>query len=500
VFVGYVQMRKRPLLLLLALMLFSSAPALGQTPSLVQYANDMEFPPPGTMSAGQFTLVYLPNPSGAGNLITVCFGADESASIAVSDDKSNTYHPTTIRDTTNAKDTFCYYAGNVATGTKQIRLTVGGSTNWIVPAIAEWSGVLQTSDPIDTGGAKGAFATSTNVQAGSYTPTVTGDLVMQFTMDWGRCCFTPGTTWTQGSQANITWNLWLAENEFPAGAQWGVYNSTSALNATMSVSAGDFATLALFFKPCIAPNCGTPQGAGIQVVGRKTLNSNAAAPFNANPRTVQVPCPAYSNLMVVEWATGGIGEDISSISSSPANTWTALPAVNGGTPFVHNRHAANATLSPTTTLTFNFAGVSSASGQIYCVKGAAVAPYDSSSNTNTTQNAGGPLPLGSITPSTANGLIFVVASQEQNTSRGLSSPANGQWDGCFHSNEPLSVSGCSQNNAFGHYLNPNTSAATFTATQTDGTAVLGYVAEADSYKPYGNGLPNAPTGLTATVK
>jgi hypothetical protein len=491
-------MRRLPLFLVPAVFLLAAVSTIAQTPALVQYANDMEFQP-ATMSAGQYALVYLPNPSGAGNLITVCFGTDETGAVRVSDDKNNIYHSVTIRDTTNGKDAFCYYAGNVAAGTKQITLTAGGSTNWITPAIAEWSGVLQTSDPIDTSGGIGAFGPGTSAQAGSYTPTGAGDLVAQFAMNWGQCCFTAGTTWTQGSQANITWSLWLAENEFPAGAQWGVYNSTAALNPTMSVSPGSFATLALFFKPCIAPNCGTPQPSGIQVVGRKTLNSNASAPFNVNPRTVQAPCPASSNLMVVEWATGGSSEDISSISSNPANAWTALPALNGGTPFVHNRYAANATLSPATTVTFNFAGVNSASGQIYCIKGAAPAPYDTSSTTNTTQNVGGPLNLGSITPSSSNGLVLVDASQEQNTSRSLSSPSNGQWDGCWHSNEPLSVSGCSQNNAFGHYLNPTGSATQFTALQTDGTAVLGYVAEEDAYKAAPTVAPNPPTGVSVTV-
>jgi hypothetical protein len=477
--------------------LIMSIPASGQ-PSLVQYANDMEFQP---AVGAQYVLTYLPNPSGAGNLITVCFGADESGAVSVSDDQNNTYHSTTIRDAANGKDTFCYYAGNISAGTKEIRLTAGGTTNWIMPAIAEWTGVLQTSDPLDTGGSKGAFGSGTSVQAGTYTPTASSDLVIQFAMNWGTCCYTPGTSWTAGSQPNITWALWLAENEFPAGAQWGVYNSTAPFNATMSVSPGGFATLALFFKPCAAPNCGTPRPRGIQVVGRKTLNSNAAAPFAANPRTVQAPCPANNNLLIVEWATGGSSEDISSISSSPPNTWAALPAVNGGTPFVHNRYAANATLSPTTTLTFNFTGVNSASGMIYCIVGASTSPYDKSVNTNTTQNAGGSLNLGAIAPSTANGLILVVASQEQNTSRGFTSPLNGQWDGCWFSNEPLSVSGCSQNNAFGHYLNPNTDSVQFTATQTDGTAVQGYVAALDAYKAAStnNTPPNPPTSLTTDI-
>jgi hypothetical protein len=327
--------------------------------------------------------------------------------------------------------------------------------------------------------------------------------VVQFAWNAYACCSTPGITWTAGNQSNINWELWIAENEMAAGAQWGVYNSTSPLSATMSDagSAVGGATVAMFFQ---AANAGTPQPAGIQVVGRKTININAASPFSANPHTMQVPCPAYSNLLVVNYASGG--EDLTGVSSNPSNTWVQAHALVGtGTPRVHNYYAANATLSPTTTVTLTLGSVSSQSAEIYCVKGAATAPFDVAAVNSAglqTSCPGGTcnLNLVTITPTTVNGLILVTGSQEQNTSNQLVG-ASQLWDGCLYSAESLSVSGCSQNNPFGHYLNPNTSSVNFTATQlSNSLPVQDYVAEADAYKAAGTTTLQPPTGLTATVQ
>jgi hypothetical protein len=472
-----------------------------QTPSIVQYASDMQFT--FEMASGQYMLSYLPNSAGAGNLITVCYGADESGLPTVSDDKGNTYHlGGTIRDTDNNKDVTCYYAYNVIAGTRVIKVTAQGATNWSTPLIAEWTNVLATADPLDK--SHGAFGPSSTIAAGSITPSYSGDLVVQFAWNAYACCGTPGITWTAGSQANITWALWAAENELAAGAQWGVYNSTSPLNATMS-DAGSIvggASVAMFFR---AASAGTPQPKGIQVVGRKTININVSAPYNANPHTIQAPCPAYSNLMVIDYASGGA--DLTGVSSYPSNTWVQTHALVGtGTPKLHNYYAANATLSPTTTVTLTFDSVNAESAEIYCIKGAATAPFDVAavnSTGNQTSCPGGNcnLNLVTVTPTTTNGLIIVDGSQEQNTST-LFVRTNQLWDGCLYSNESLSVSGCSQNNPFGHYLNPDTSSVNFTATQlSNSTPVQGYVAEADSYKSgIQSTAPNPPTGLAASVQ
>ena len=482
-------------------LLSGRASAQSGTPSLVQYGSDMQWT--FHMTSGQDTLVYLPNPSGAGNLITVCYGKNGGASTTVTDDKGNTYHlGDTVHDNTSNLDVVCYYAYNVAAGTHAIKVTANSSTDWSTPVVGEWTGVMNNADPLDVH--TSGFATSATISAGSVTPNYSGDLAIQFAWDVRACCQTPNILWTAGTNSNIPWQLWVAENEMDAGAQWGVYNSTAAINPNIvnSGSTVGGATVAMFFR---SGNGGTPQPGGIQVVGRKTLNINSAPPFNGSPHTVQAPCPAYANLMVVTYG-GGAGYDLTGVSSNPANTWAQTHAlVTGGNPTVHNYYAANATLSPTTTITLNVSPHSQNAG-VYCIKGAAAAPFDVAATTvgNQTSCSGGNcnLDLVTVTPSTPNGLIIVTNSQNMNTSTGFVG-ANQDWDGCIYSGESLNVSGCSQNNVLGHYLNADTSPVNFTATQwSNSTPVQVYVAEADSFKSgtQTTSAPNPPTGLTASVQ
>lgn len=451
----------------------------GGTPNLVQYSSDANYQFTA-LATNDTKIVYLPNNSGSANMILVCFGADPASAPTPTDNQSNTYNLVgTLLDTTNNEQIWCYNALNAAANTRKITITAHGASNWIVDAVAEYTNVA-TSSALELSTA--AFNSTSTVAAGSVTPLYSGDLVVQFAWNAYACCITPGITWTAGSQSNISWQLWLADNEYDAGAQWGVYNSTSALNPTFT-DAGSivgFATLAMFFRSSTA---GTAQPSGSQVTARKQGFYTSNAPTNANPHTQQLPCPTNTNLVVVNYSSGG--NDLTGITSSPSFTWAPAHAFYGtGTPRLHNWYAANASATPATTVTLTFANAAnSESAEMYCVKGVATAPFDHADNAIGTQSVAGNLTTVTATPGQANGIVFMSGSQLQNTSIGFTN-ANLLWDGCITSGEAVSNDGCAENNQWGHYLNPDTSAVTFVSPQTGGaTAVLDWVAEADSFNP-----------------
>ena len=66
-----------------------------------------------------------------------------------------------------------------------------------------------------------------------------------------------------------------------------------------------------------------------------------------------------------------------------------------------------------------------------------------------------------VTPSTSNGLVVVTGSQFYNTTQSFSSSQS--YTGCFWSGENITLGGCSANNAWGSFYNPNMSAETWTS-------------------------------------
>jgi len=145
--------------------------------------------------------------------------------------------------------------------------------------------------------------------------------------------------------------------------------------------------------------------------------------------------------------------------------------------------------------------------QLYCVKGAATSALDTSVAGAGNQTAGGNWTSLSITPHTSNGLILVSGSQFSDTATGFA--VTGQnFEGCFWSLEAtqaISNGGCSSNNLWGAYYNPNTSAVTWTATEVAGSAVGIWAVETDAYEaaagsPGPPTAPAPPTNLTAVSK
>src|SRR5204862_4246739 len=73
--------------------------------------------------------------------------------------------------------------------------------------------------------------TSTSITAGSLSPTAVGDLILQVSY---APTYASNTSFTAGSQSNITWALAHTLLGDGSASQWGLYNSTSAITPTFT--------------------------------------------------------------------------------------------------------------------------------------------------------------------------------------------------------------------------------------------------------------------------
>lgn len=477
----------------------------GGTPSLVQVADDLDWAQnyfqtrvTTGITSGETLLSNLPNPTGAGNLLTVHLELDDTLLYpTVTDDKGDTFYIGNVcKDTTNGEDVLMYYAPNVASGARRITTTFAATTfNTSPPAVAEWTNVA-TSDPID--GSSCAFVNSTTVAAGSVTPNYSGDLVVQHAWnDWLSTLPTGGGIglhYTKGSQTNITWIKFIDGWAWANGGQYGIYNSTSALNATFTTSTAGFNSPVIFFRSSAG---GTAPAAGIRVVARKNIPfTSGSLSFSTNPLKTYFPCPPTANLMIANYA--GPNDDMTAVSDSATNTWTSNHAQfcdSGNLTCVHNYSARGATVSPDQWIQLTFSAVSDDTVQLYCVAGAKTAPFDTAATGTGDQTVAGNQTLVSITPSTSNGLVIASGSQVFNTTSGFSTTGQ-YYDGCYWSAENTDIDGCAANNAWGHVYNVTTSAINWTATfQVGGTAIAQWAAEADAYEA----LPATPVRHRGSV-
>ena len=457
------------------------------TPSVIQVGNDCDWAPYSygatSNAAGTTFQINLPNPSLAGNMLTLIGSIDSPGTLpTITDDKGNSWFVAESHtDATNSEISFIMYAPNAQAGTQQITTTLNSTNaNSSLPCAAEWTNVA-LSNAFDVGNGNNSTS-ATSVTAGSSTPTVTGDLVLQYAWNEEVNVLAGagiGVHFTAGSQTNITWAKFVDGWVWANGAQWGVYASTSALNPTFTVSTGGFNTVSSFFK---SSSSGTPMPSGIRVVARHQIPTFGLTPYATNPITSYTPCPSSANLIVADW--GGPNEDMTAVSSS-GNTWTQTHAKfcdAGPNTCTHNYYAAAATSTPAMSTTITISANSDDSVYLYCIKGAASSPYDTTvTGTGNQSVAGNNTWLSTMSPTTSNGLVTLNGSQEFNTTKSFTT---GQlYQGCFFSTENTDRDGCAANNAWGLFYNPNTSAETWTSNFiVGGTAIQVWAAQADAFK------------------
>lgn len=409
--------------------------------------------------------VKLPNPALSGNCIIVCISfADNVGDVqSITDDKSNTYTKlASIDDTTNTTFVQIFGAFNVTAGA---RIITAHTTNTQRAAgtlmhASEWYNVASAS-ALDTQNA--TASSGTTVSAGNITPTVTGDLLYMFAR---RTTSTTATSFTAGSQSNITWQLLHADRKYGNVVQAGVYNSTSTINPQLTMApTASYGAAVVALK---AATQGTAPSRPINVV--RVLSTDVPSP-TASPQSVQFPCSG--NLLVLS----NHGQVITGITDTNSNTWVQAgynvgpTGVNSGSSSIW--YAANPTVSADMVITVTYTGTNDGTWMLYDITGAASSPFESFVGNRGHLNGITNVTMQAISPSNTNGIVITntgiafntVDNDTDSTHYCVTTEAEGE-----------SISGPSpldQNNAWTHMYNSARGPVQFQYTTISGALAVG---------------------------
>lgn len=464
---------------LLIALLLCSAPALAQTPTVNQWgssSNTKNFP----LTSQNYTYHYrFPQPVPAGNAI-VCFGQTDSSQVAtfsIADDQSNSY--TKFSDTNyvaHSQKGAAFVATNVAANTRQVDLTVttAASTHAISMACVDAYNVSTAAPSTAVDASSGNSGTSATATAGSITPTVTGDLLIQYVIQW-----TKGRTLTAGSQSNITWALRAVDNVDSQAIQTGVYNSTSAINSQLTFnSSSDFLSIVVALKAASAGSA-SPAGIRPQAITHVSLfSSGTGGPGWSSPTTMQMP--ASGNLLVAMVSAGGSGGGVvTGITDTNSNTWTTCGASFADS-FHHLKvfYAKNPTVSGTLTLTVTSSSSTNSDQTVLLMD---IVGADTASPCDASASASGNITVFAasvdtfvITPTQINELVLGETQHQFQTVDAISAPTGALLDNNNYLNEPVDgPENVDQNGGFAHFVNSTTSAETWTWHYISGSRAQG---------------------------
>ena len=436
-----------------------SVTAPGAVPSLVQHVSGSSTRNNGFSSP--FCYHYqLPNPTTAGNSVVVGFTFNGNSTPSVADDKNNTY--TIVANHFDSADTQSIAiaaAFNVAAGARIINLCFSSNPGGFVqPMATEFANVTAIDGP-----ATGAHGSGTSVSAGAMTPSASGDLVYQVVSSIS----VNQSSFTAGLQSNITWNLLSADLMDGFAAQYGFYNSTATINPTIGMGTSQkWVSAAVLLKA--GTSGGVPSGMRIVHLIHENIPTHASAggsdtPF-PNPLSLQLP--SSGNLLVAMIGGGNPTNTVSSITDTNKNLWTQAGStqVIAGNDTVQAYFAASATTSANLDLALHW---SSSGGDFtiffYDVIGAASSPLDIAAGNTGTQSTAGNLTVPfSITPATANEIIFVQTIWDFNTGAGLAGPGQLFDANTFDGESQSGPEPVDENNGWGHVPNASTANVAFT--------------------------------------
>jgi Bacterial Ig domain/IPT/TIG domain len=283
-----------------------------------------------TTSAHCYRIPLDPNAITAGSTLLMMLGYNSSGSnqvISVTDDKSDTWLLDATSPVNNNKTMGMYRASNVAAGVSYINVQLtGGTDNGYWQAF-----VAELFNVGSLDGSSCSTGSSTTISAGSFTPTQSGDLIFQAKYSANTLSSSPPyglpvqtTSFTPGLQPNITWSLASQLLGDGAADQYGVYNSTVAVNPTFTQAASNS------YVSCAVALRAASAGAAPTAIPRVVHQEHDAMPKNApNPWHVGLVVDVPNSAVYLSY----VGNDsISSVSSVPAPNvgWTPSgPDFNG---------------------------------------------------------------------------------------------------------------------------------------------------------------------------
>lgn len=444
----------------------------------------------------------------AGNTLLVSLGFDNSGANqtwSVTDAQGDTFTQIAASTTLNNKKLVVFEATNIKGGESMIdvRLTGGQFNGYWQPTIAEfYNATALDATSCNTG-------TSNSITAGTLSPTVTGDLLYQVSYYPNLSYGTAGQTgaFVAGSQSNITWALWFELLGDGAGGQWGVYNSTSAINPTFTSNASaSFISCAVALK---AASAGGPYSSATRVNG---IEHDALPKNGSNPWNMAANITGHTVYVTYLDNDAPSPTTCCAISSTPALSWTQSGADGVGLNGHNHTDVYCATsANPIGPIQFKFqrsGNTNDAIFMIYDVDGWGC-NLDADSGVlsgNYTTNNTLPFCSNCLTPTTPNDFILGNFGEYACTAVGINSSAS--WNsiddaGYFTGNTVDGYTQTDENNGFFHGTNGSNLAAISMKWNDVCTGLAPYpgywAGRVAAYKPTSSAGLQPPTGLTAIV-
>ncbi len=462
----------------------SSLPSAPAVPAYVQWRTS----PLQNNVSSTFQKMRLPNPSPGGNLLLVVCAFSSSASSAlptITDDHTNTWSTAiSVNDGTNLQEAVIFYAMNSVAGTSLVTATWGTATSNNVCWLSE---VRNIAASVALDGTAGQISTSATPTTGTFATINNGSLIIHFvfaTNQTAKRTFTAGTGFALRQVDD--WTVSALQSE--------VLASAGQLNPSITSSASQrFISIAAGFKPAAA---GNDLASGIKVRGLSVLVAPMLGALAAS-MSFQVPTnhAGDGNLLAVNWVDEDVTNPPTSITSSPANTFTNVScAAVTATSTMQMRwvYVSSPSLSSDMTITFAYASIPSLAvvNAVYEIKGASTTPFDTCANASgnlaaTSGTVTGP----NLTPTTSNGLVVAAVQQSGDTVTAVPSPTganmdNGDW-GIY------TLITADQDGGYMNYLNPTTAAVqvnwTYSAYETPATNVGNWGSQAVAFKASSGG-------------
>jgi len=382
------------------------------------------------------TTFNIPNvePVISGNCFGVAFKwstVNTNPTVSVSDDQSDTFYQVAENpvDSTNHDKMQVWMTPPITSGAKYAVLTFNNLTRFGQAITFEVANCGSTSVAITDGHASNA-GSGTAITAGSLTPGTTADLLLHFAFIDKDGTVPMLSSASLFSQSNITWAQRHAELLDGELLNYGIYNSTSAINPQMTVAPSSaFISIAIAIKG--AAGGGTPSGIVVNSIQDVNMRSTATGGAGySNPSVTQFPATGNALVSVM-----GAGCDITSVTYGSTGlskrfTYTGTGSSETNQAFDLLNYSPDNTQQ--ITITADLSGCASQNGYdydytliFYDVSYAGTWAYDTHSvASGDVTSCSSPCSLAgaSLTPGTSLGILFAVATEWYNNINGVSSP------------------------------------------------------------------------------